>query len=66
MLPENLAAFLTKRGYVVKVKQESGVFIIELTGGNQQALAKLLADLGEIQRYIIHYSPAKRWWQIWK
>ena len=59
-------AFLTKRGYKVKVNIINNIVNIDLFNGNETSLAKLLSDVQEIQKFIIIVHPKKKFWQFWK
>ena len=62
----NWEAFLTKRGYNVKVNIINGIVNIDLFGDNEASLAKLLSDVQEIQKFVIIVHPKKKFWQFWK
>ena len=69
----NWEAFLTKRGYKVKVDIINGIVNIDLFEGNKASLAKLLSDVQEIQKFVIIVHPEallikilkKKWYKFW-
>ena len=69
----NWEAFLTKRGYKVKVDIINGIVNIDLFNGNEASLAKLLSDVQEIQKFVIIVHPEallikilkKKWYKFW-
>ncbi len=70
---EEMKAFLTKRGYDVKVevdqtgKAENDTYIIECKKSDESKILDTLRHISQPGRFIINTrKPEKPWWKVWQ